>query len=342
MRICAIRVVILRTCSTKYHTCKVMKNYVIESFMPDLSRLSHRHYMSTMMGFRRNNCFSETENALLYRDVMGPSSNNKIHISQSKIVSHTNRRNSDIKSRDLANMTRTRHPAESSSAAFDVDVLSLLSKKIVEVPRDKAMEQFHHSKSYRHCLETITKNPENILATFRVANFSKERTYDHIHPVYRRTRTVTFVEVVCSGEKRVCVRCDCDFFICHMCPCRHFYAVVHRPPEVSDFYPQCLHVWGVYHSEGGHEDLTTKLNALLNNVVECGGVLISHKSNPFDDVAPEMASLEHAHFDRFLRPLEDVNLSSVGRTEHVQVRNLDLDQFSSPFYTNDASLSRKR
>ena len=161
-----------------------MKNYVIAKFMPDLSRLSHRHYMGTMMGFRRNNCFSETENALLYRDPMGPSSNNKLHISYSKIANHTIRRNSNTKSRDLANMTRTRHPVESSSAAFDVDVLSLLSKKFVEVPRDKAMEQFHHSKSYRHCLETITKNPENIMATFRVANFSKERKCDHIRPAH--------------------------------------------------------------------------------------------------------------------------------------------------------------
>ena len=81
---------------------------------------------------------------------------------------------------------------------------------------------------------------------------------------------------------------------------------------------------------------------MLSNVVECGGVLITQKSNPFHHVATEMASLEHAHFDRFLRPLEDVNLSSVGRTAHEQVRDFDLDQFSSSFYTNNASLSRKR
>ena len=132
LRICAIRVMILRTRSTKYPTYKVMKNYVIEKFMPDLSRLSHRHYMHTTMGFIRNNCFSKTENALLYRDPMGPNSNNKLHISQSKIVNHTNRRNNNIKSRALANMTQTRHPSESSSAVFDVNVLSLLSKKIAE------------------------------------------------------------------------------------------------------------------------------------------------------------------------------------------------------------------
>ena len=103
------------------------------------------------------------------------------------------------------------------------------------------------------------KNPH---FSFLVVKCDNTKKFTHYYTVYHKTRIITFSPVSISGKKYIYIHCDCDYFICHTCPCCHFYTVVHRPPVASEFPPQCCLAWVFWYAEPEKKELKDKLTEM--------------------------------------------------------------------------------
>ena len=92
--------------------------------------------------------------------------------------------------------------------------------------------------------------------TILVRHSETSRVYSHVYPVYHMTHRLRIRLIEIEGKQWWCVECDCDYFICHKCPCRHIYCYIERKPIVSDFYPEATKLYANFYAEPGREDYT--------------------------------------------------------------------------------------
>lgn len=114
------------------------KTFLDESFTPVLRLLCFREYMYIYCGDVNENCFTESDNASLKKDPMGPAANSKLYNSADAIIQHTGRRTDKLQSK--AHSRKRLMPSESDTVAQSCKVE--LSKKIVKHKRDAVIEQF--------------------------------------------------------------------------------------------------------------------------------------------------------------------------------------------------------
>ena len=98
--------------------------------------------------------------------------------------------------------------------------------------------------------------------TILVRHSEKSRVYSHVHPVYHMTHTLRIRLVVIEGKEWWCIVCDCDYFKCHKCPCRHIYCFIERKPIVSDFYPEATKLYAQHFAEPGKEKYTAYVKSV--------------------------------------------------------------------------------
>jgi len=118
-----------------------------KSFVPNLYRLCQRHYMGIAFGYEAANCFTESENARLYRDPQGPKSNNKLHVAGEKIIQNTTKAFKTIMTSDNRNAMKTSIP-NLPDTDINTDARSQLSKSIVPYMCSKAMDQHAFAKEH--------------------------------------------------------------------------------------------------------------------------------------------------------------------------------------------------
>lgn len=114
------------------------KTFLDESFTPVLRLLCFREYMYIYCGDVNENCFTESDNASLKGDSMGPAANSKLYNSADAIIQHTGRRTDKLQSK--AHSRKRLMPSDSDSVAQRCKVG--LSKEVVKEKRDTVIEQF--------------------------------------------------------------------------------------------------------------------------------------------------------------------------------------------------------
>ena len=128
--------------------------YVRTKFAKDLWRMSGRHYLYVAAGHEITNSFSESENASLYKDVQGPSANNKLHTATDKIVKHTDKRLNNIMSNVDSESSRTVVFNEGVKLTPLQVAESTLSKSVVAHMREKALLQYVLADGYKTYCES--------------------------------------------------------------------------------------------------------------------------------------------------------------------------------------------
>lgn len=120
------------------------RTFLRESFKPVLDLLCFRNYIDIYCGDVDENCFTESDNAALRSDVMGPSANAHLFTSAHSITQHTKRRMNKLASKATTSYEKQILPKASDSVADRCKVK--LSKDIVEYKRDIVVEQFEQSQ----------------------------------------------------------------------------------------------------------------------------------------------------------------------------------------------------
>lgn len=116
------------------------RKFIRESFKPYLPLLCQRHFNDIYCGNVNENCFTESDNASMKKDSMGPEANSQLHISTSAIVGHTERRTGKLEREALKEARKSRQ-----GKASDNEVLKCktdISKKIVFQKCDDICDQF--------------------------------------------------------------------------------------------------------------------------------------------------------------------------------------------------------
>jgi len=120
------------------------RQFIRESFKPYLPLLCQRHFNDIYCGNTNENCFTESDNASMKKDSMGPKSNSRLHCSTSAIVGHTERRTGKLEREALKEARKSRQ-----GKASDDEVLQCkteISKKIVAEKCDAICDQFGLSR----------------------------------------------------------------------------------------------------------------------------------------------------------------------------------------------------
>jgi hypothetical protein len=91
------------------------ERFIQESFKPDLPVLCLRHYLKVHWGHVDENCFAESENSALKRDIYGPKANNKLHVAGDATIMHTDKRFKRMEKDAYASLSRTALVSDSVS-----------------------------------------------------------------------------------------------------------------------------------------------------------------------------------------------------------------------------------
>ena len=155
-----------------------------------------------------------------------------------------------------------RHPQNRKidSAIQAGNVTSLTSNTLDGSPAETRTVSLKESQAGPH-FEDLLAGPPSVCRTvgertILVRHSEKSRVYSHVYPVYHMTHTLRIRLIEIDGKEWWCIACDCDYFKCHKCPCRHIYCYIERKPIVSDFYPEATKLYAMYYAETGKEKYT--------------------------------------------------------------------------------------
>jgi len=169
------------------------RKFIRESFKPYLPLLCQRHFNDIYCGNVNENCFTESDNASMKKDSMGPEANSQLHISTSAIVGHTERRTGKLEREALKEARKSRQ-----GKASDNEVLKCktdISKKIVFQKCDDICDQFDLSSDYSYQVVQEDKSQLVCLVRKPITEVNTKATSCPI-PRYSRTRQLIFREVV--------------------------------------------------------------------------------------------------------------------------------------------------
>jgi hypothetical protein len=278
-----------------------------KSFETNLYRLCQRHYMGIAFGHEAANCFTESENARLYRDPQGPKANNKLHVAGEKIIQNTTKAFKTIMTSDNRNAKKTTIPNLPVND-INTDNVSTLSKSIVPYMCNKAIEQHRIGKDYYRFYTELNEEEKKI---FLVKNFRTDYLLEDRgpRPIYHQTHTIIADKILVGDSYFWRLKCDCMYFPMHKCPCRHLYTIFNRAPIKEDFYPECTHLYAKWFAEPEREVFTAKCLEIRNTLKVHGGLLLPL---PLNDLGPRDIdwSREDTHrqlFEDGLGKLNDVN-----------------------------------
>ena len=223
-------------------------NFLLSKFEDQLPRLCLRYTLHSHCGWVHDNCFTESENAAIAKDPLGPKPNMRLHVSGDTILQHTDERFRTL-TRDAFD-----HYLE-SKAQFDDETEKealerTLSHAVVDHANTNVVNQFIASSKLLGCEITKAKDLEAGRRIFTFRNSAMDYSHiTHHHPVYQRTRIVVARRVRIDGVDYVCIQCGCGYFMRHKCPCRHVYGLINREPEATDLFPDQFKKYEVLYGE---------------------------------------------------------------------------------------------
>ena len=131
-------------------------DFIITKFEDRLPRLSHRHYLHAVAGGFADNCFSESSNASLSRDPLGPNPSHHLHNSMDAINEHNQEAVAKLRrgALDVFRATKMKTERESAEQAS----ARVISEDIIEPVNDLVMKEYSSSqKQTCCCLEVLVE-----------------------------------------------------------------------------------------------------------------------------------------------------------------------------------------
>ena len=226
------------------------QTYWEKGFKPVLPKLCQRHFQEIYGGDLAANSFTESENAALKKDAMGPRPNQSIDRSHDAIAKHELRRLSKLRRTALQSLSQTAClMVESELDAMKAVLSDLLVPKAV---RD-LLQQYQAANDYLFFQVSEEK--------FYVKKFHWE-SFDPQDPVTRYNRT-RIVKVTRKQSGVFIATCSCKQFMRKGRPCRHLYCIMGRGPLVTDCDIKQLKWFEAYH--GRDREFTERSEMLIKN-----------------------------------------------------------------------------
>ena len=252
--------------------------YITAGFEDQLYRLCFRHYMYNYGGGTGDNCFSESSNSVMSRDVLGPKPKHRLHVAADCIIEHSEECNRKLYASAIEELNTLKIRKKNETEADKV--ARVLSKTIIETKNDMAMNQYGLSKDYwsievnhingKFVLLTSSRTSTKRLFLLR-KNDMRTHEVDHCRPIYDRTRLIVAEEVLVSGVTYVCLTCSCGHMYRGRSGCRHMYSILDRYPIVSDFFPCCFKTYELKY--GRDAQYTAQCDNVTQRMKESGGLL---------------------------------------------------------------------
>jgi hypothetical protein len=226
------------------------QTYWEKGFKPLLPKLCQRHFQEIYGGDLGANSFTESENAALKKDTMGPRPNQSIDTSHGAINGHEKGRLVRLRTKALQSLSQTACVTVTTELdAFE----AILSDQLVDKAVKDLLQQFQAANDY-----LFFQVSEKM---FYVKKFHWE-SFDSQDPVTRYNRT-RIVEVTTHQSGKLVVTCSCKRFMRKGRPCRHLYCVLGRGPVVTDCDVKQLKWFEAYY--GREETFTGQSRSMINN-----------------------------------------------------------------------------